>query len=215
MFLWRLIVMSETKKLEAQVRSNAGKGAARAVRREGLVPAVIYGSKKEPVSISLDSKILSKIIFAGHFKTTLFDINVNGQSEHVLPRDVQFDPVKGSVRHVDFLRVGESSIIRVDVPVHFLNDAICPGLKAGGVMNIVEHTIQLFVPANAIPESVDVDLTTLKIGDTVHLSQVNLPAGAKLVQDGEGTVMTIVASKASTSDAKDAADTAPAAEAKK
>ena len=205
--------MSQTKKLDAQVRERAGKGAARAARREGLVPAVIYGAKKDPVSIAVDSKILTKLVYAGHFKTTVFDISIAGVSEHVLPRDVQFDPVKGSVRHVDFLRLDDSSTIRIDVPVHFLNEETCPGLKGGGVLNVVEHTIPLFVLATKIPDVINIDLADVKVGATLHLSDLTLPEGAKLVQDGSTTILNIVPPKGSTKDA--AEDAAGEGEAKK
>jgi large subunit ribosomal protein L25 len=204
--------MSQTKKLDAQLRERAGKGASRAVRREGLIPAVIYGAKKDPVSISLDSKSVSKLVFAGGFKTTLFDINVGGKAEHVLPREVQFDPVKGYVRHIDFLRVDDKAAIRVDVPVHFLNEDMCPGLKKGGVLNIVEHTVPLFVPAGRIPDNIEVDLANVNIGDTIHVSDLKLPAGAKPAQDESVAVFTMMPPKVT---ASDAAEDAAAEEADK
>jgi large subunit ribosomal protein L25 len=185
--------MSATKVIKAEARDRVGKGASRALRRQQKVPAVIYGGKQAPAGISINSHDLTLLLHGGGFMTTLFDIDVAGKVERAIPRDFQLDPVKDFLTHVDFLRITEDSVITVDIPVHFLNEADSPGLKEGGVLNIVEHTIELSVKATNIPHSVDVDLTGLDIGDTIHISDVKLPEGAKIVNRQNFTVATIVA----------------------
>ena len=145
------------KQLAAAKRVQGGKGAARAVRRENRIPAVIYGGGEAPLAISLDQKIATQLIFAGHFLTTQFEIEVDGEKTRVLPRDYQLDPVRDSVLHVDFLRLRAGQKIRVEVPVHVLNQDIAPGIKKGGTLNLVTHTIALLAPADAIPEAITVD----------------------------------------------------------
>src|SRR5665647_3453888 len=140
--------MAAIKSRAATVRSGAGKGAARSVRREGRVPGVIYGGNVAAESISLDYRELNKLIYAGHFLTTIFELEIDGRKERVIPRDYQLDVVRDTPLHVDFLRLRPGSRLRVDVPVHFINQAICPGLKKGGALNIVRHSIELRVPAD-------------------------------------------------------------------
>lgn len=171
--------MSKVKQLAAQRREKAGKGAARAVRREGRVPAVIYGSGQPPVSISLDFTAANRLIYAGHFLTTIFEIDVQGDKIRAIPRDYQLDPVKDQPVHIDFLRLGVGARVRVEVPVHFVNHEAAPGLKRGGALNIVAHSIELNVLAESIPEYLTADLTGLDINDSVHLSQIKLPEGAR------------------------------------
>lgn len=183
--------MSAAKELKAQARERVGKGAARAVRREGRVPAVIYGGGVEPAPISLDGNETRHLIFAGHFLTTMFEVDVEGQKTRVIPRDYQLDPVKDVPLHVDFLRVTEGQTLTVDVPVHFVNQAASPGIKNGGVLNVVRHTVEMDVPADAIPDSVEVDLSGLHMGDSIHISSVKLPEGATLTIDRDFTVATI------------------------
>ena len=185
--------MAEVKTLAAAVRSGSGKGAARSVRREGRTPAVIYGGGDAPETITLDYKELNKLIYAGHFLTTIFDIDINGRKERVLPRDYQLDVVRDTPLHVDFLRLRPGSSLRVDVPVHFINQDICPGIKKGGALNIVLHSVEMRVPADAIPDAITIDLSKAEINESLHLSSVALPDGCKpLVRTkGEVTVATI------------------------
>ena len=189
--------MAATKALSAQAREGVGKGAARSLRRQGLVPAVIYGDKQEPLTIALPYKDVHKAIYSGGFLSHTIDIDVDGTSHHVIPRDYQLDPVKDMPLHVDFLRVGKGTKINVQVPVHFINEEQSPGLKRGGTLNVVHHTLDLTVSGDNIPEAVEVDLTGLDIGDTVHISNIKLPAGASdHSHEDDVTIATIVAPSA-------------------
>jgi len=185
--------MTAIKELKATARAKVGKGAARAERRAGRVPAVIYGDGKAPLGISLDYTEITRTIYAGHFLTTLFNVDVEGEKHRVIPRDYQLDPIKDLPLHVDFLRVAVGSTLEVDVPVHFVNAEASPGLKRGGTLNIVSHTVALNVPADAIPDAINVDLTGREIGDSLHLSSVTLPAGVTSAIHGDDTLATIVA----------------------
>ncbi|MCB1424346.1 MAG: 50S ribosomal protein L25/general stress protein Ctc, partial [Notoacmeibacter sp.] len=167
----------ETYELTAVKRDRAGKGSSRALRRNGQIPAVIYGDKKAPVSIALPYKEVHLKIHAGGFMTTIATINVDGEKIQVLPKDYQMDPVRGFTTHVDFLRVSRNTMVTVEVPVHFLNDEAAPGIKRGGVLNVVRHEVEVECPANAIPDALEIDLTGLDIGDSVHISAVKLPKG--------------------------------------
>jgi large subunit ribosomal protein L25 len=208
--------MSESYELKAEARDRVGKGSARQLRQKGLVPAVIYGDKQAPVSIALSYKEIYYKIHGGGFMTTLATIDVGGKKIQVLPKDYQLDPVRDFPIHVDFLRIGKDSVVTVDVPVHFVNEEASPGLKRGGVLNIVRHEVEFTVPANAIPEFITVDLTGTDLGDSIHISAVKLPAGAKPTIDRDFTIATIAAPAGlrSEEDAAPAAD-APAAEAAK
>ena len=185
--------MTAIKELKAVARPRAGKGAARAERLAGRVPAVIYGEKQEPVTISLNFREINKIIYAGHFLTTLFEIDVDGTKHRVIPRDYQLDPVKDFPLHVDFLRVSKGATVTVEVPVHFVKQEASPALKAGGTLNVVAHSVELECPAESIPEAVEVDLTGAGYGDTFHLSGLKLPAGVTWAGHGDDTLATIVA----------------------
>ena len=185
--------MTAIKELKAVARPRAGKGAARAERLAGRVPAVIYGEKQEPVTISLNFREINKIIYAGHFLTTLFEIDVDGKKHRVIPRDYQMDPVKDFPLHVDFLRVSKGATVTVEVPVHFVKQEASPALKAGGTLNVVAHSVELECPAESIPEAVEVDLTGAAFGDTFHLSGLKLPAGVTWAGHGDDTLATIVA----------------------
>lgn len=186
--------MSETYELKAEARERVGKGSARAVRRNGKVPAVIYGDKQPPLAIALSYKDIYYKIHGGGFMTTVATIDVDGQKIQVLPKDYQLDPVRDFPMHVDFLRVGRDTIVTVEVPVHFENEERAPGIKRGGVLNIVRHEIEFTCPANAIPEFITVDLTGLDIGDSVHISAVKLPEGVKpTITDRDFTIATIAA----------------------
>lgn len=184
--------MSDTIVLEAQARDRVGKGASRELRRNKMVPAVIYGDKKDPLSIALPFKELSTQASSRSFMTSLVDITVDGKKHSVLPKDIQFDPVRDFVTHVDFLRVSGKTIVTVEIPVHFLNDEECPGLKAGGVLNIVRHAVEVNCPASAIPEHFEVDLITFELGDSVNISSVTLPDGVEpTITDRDFTIATI------------------------
>ncbi|MES2906467.1 MAG: 50S ribosomal protein L25/general stress protein Ctc [Pseudomonadota bacterium] len=183
----------QNKQFKATARPRAGKGAARATRREGRVPAVIYGGKEPPLSISLDYVEVEKSIFAGHFLSTVFSIDVDGKQMRVIPRDYQLDPVRDFPTHVDFLRIVAGSKIRVDIPVHFKNNEASPGLKAGGVINIVEHSIELLCPPDEIPQEIMIDLTGLEIGDSIHINDIKLPENVTLRDKSNFTVATIAA----------------------
>jgi large subunit ribosomal protein L25 len=188
--------MSEALTLSAEARERAGKGASRAMRREGRVPAVIYGNKQEPISIHVEEKALMKMLNTGHFMNSVVMIDTNGQTTRTLPKDVQFHPVTDRPMHVDFLRISEHAQIHVNVPVHFSDEELSPGIKRGGVLNIVVHDLGLIVDAAEIPEEIVISLAGLDVGDTIHLSQVTLPSGAKAEDEPSLTIATIVAPSA-------------------
>jgi len=171
--------MAEPKKLAATVRSGTGKGAARSTRREGRTPAVLYGGGEAPTPLSLETRAVSKLIYAGHFLTTIFELDIDGKAERAIPRDYQLDVVKDFPVHVDFLRLKPGQRVRLAVPVHFVNHEAAPGLKRGGALNIVYHSIELWVPADDIPEAITADLTGLDFNDSLHISAIALPKGAK------------------------------------
>jgi large subunit ribosomal protein L25 len=178
--------------LKATARPRGGKGAARQARREGKVPAVIYGDGQPPETIALDYNELWKQVLKGHFTSTVFEVDVEGKKNRVIPRDLQVDPVKDQPIHVDFLRIGKDGRIRVAVPVRFVNDALSPGLKRGGVLNIVRHDIEVTCPYDKIPAFFEVDLTGLEIGRSVHISAIKLPEGVTpTIKDRDFTVATI------------------------
>ncbi|ODN71500.1 50S ribosomal protein L25/general stress protein Ctc [Methylobrevis pamukkalensis] len=186
--------MAQNYELKATVRERVGKGAARALRREGLVPAVIYGDKKSPIAISIPSKETTLRLHGGGFLTHVVTIDVDGEKIDVIPRDYQLDPVKDTLVHVDYLRVSASSKLTVDIPVHFLNQDTCPGIKRGGVLNIVRHEVEMEVSADAIPEYIEVDLAGAEVGDSIHISAVTLPKGARpVISDRDFTIATIAA----------------------
>jgi len=184
--------MSAVKQISASTRDRVGKGAARAVRREGKIPAVIYGAGKPPTPISLDAKATNSLVYAGHFLTTMFEIDVDGEKTRVIPRDYSLDAIKDHVEHVDFLRVAAGARIRVDIPVHAINAGLSPGVKRGGSVNIVTHALSLMVPAENIPDSVDVDISALDISESLHISQITLPAGTTFAGQSDVTLVSIV-----------------------
>jgi large subunit ribosomal protein L25 len=203
--------MATVNELSATARPKAGKGAARAVRREGRVPGVIYGDSKEPIGISLDFKELRQRIYAGHFLTTVFNVDVDGTKHRVIPRDFQLDPVKDNPIHVDFLRLGEGAKVRVRIPIHVINADQAPGIKRGGTVNIVTHTISVLCQADAIPQGFDVDITGLEINYSKHLSDIEVPGNVKVLEHGDITLVTIVPPSGYAEEMKAAAEAAAAA----
>jgi large subunit ribosomal protein L25 len=186
--------MAQNTELKAQARDRVGKGAARELRRQGLVPAVIYGDKKPPVTISIPFKDAQKAIYSGGFLSHVITLDVDGQKHRVIPRDYQLDVVKDFAMHVDFLRVGKGSTLNVEVHVNFINEEQSPGLKRGGTLNIVRHTVEVSAPAESIPEEIVVDLAGTEIGDSLHISAVTLPKGVTAtITDRDFTIATIVA----------------------
>ncbi|MCG8547734.1 MAG: 50S ribosomal protein L25/general stress protein Ctc [Alphaproteobacteria bacterium] len=186
--------MAQQNALNADARDRAGKGAARAARRAGRVPAVVYGGKQEPRLITLDPREIKRELEAGTFFSTIFDLKVEGDTERVIPRDLQVHPVKSHPQHVDLLRVTADTRITVDVPCHFLNEEESPGLKRGGVLNVVRFAIEVICGVDNIPQGFDFDLTGLDIGDSVHASAIALPDGVELtITDRDFTVATIAA----------------------
>jgi len=196
--------MSDTLTLSAETRERAGKGASRLHRREGRVPAVIYGNKQTPISIHLEEKALVKALSTGHFMNTVVMIDGVGEAVRTLPKDVQFHPVTDRPLHVDFLRIGEHTAVHVDVPVVFTDEEESPGLKRGGVLNVVVHDLGLVVDAADIPSEITVSLKGLEVGDSIHLSNVTLPSGAKAADEDDVTIATIVAPSALKSSEGDA-----------
>ncbi|WP_246472748.1 50S ribosomal protein L25/general stress protein Ctc [Pelagibacterium limicola] len=183
--------------LKASVRDRVGKGAARELRRNGLVPAVIYGDKKPPLSIALSYKDAFRKIHEGGFLSHVIEIDVDGEKHRVIPKDYQLEPVRDFLVHVDFLRVGKNSILTVEVPVHFENQEKSPGLKKGGVLNIVRHAVECNVPADSIPEYLVVDLAKAEVGDSIHISAITLPKGVTAtITDRDFTIATIAAPSA-------------------
>ncbi len=190
--------------LIAEKRDRVGKGTSRALRREGRTPSVVYGDKKEPISVSVETKELVKIINKGGFLSNTMSVEVGGKKHLVLPRDIQLHPVKDTPVHVDFLRVSAKSKIAVNVPVVFLNEADCKGLVRGGVLNVVRHEVELMVPATSIPENIEIDLSDFDIGDSLHISSFTLPEGVEpTITDRDFTVATIAAPSGGTDDADD------------
>ena len=186
--------MSETLTLPAETRERAGKGASRALRREGRVPAVVYGGKEEPLSIHVEEKELRRQLGTGHFLNSIVEIEVGGKKLRTLPKDVAFHPVSERPLHADFLRVSKDHKVHVNVPVVFINELDSPGLKRGAVLNIVRHDLDLICDPDRIPEEVQIDVTGLEIGASIHISNVSLPDGAESgITDRDFTIATIVA----------------------
>jgi large subunit ribosomal protein L25 len=186
--------MAETTKVVAKKRDRAGKGGARSSRRDGLIPAVIYGDKQPPMMIAVEPKSLERVMHREGFFNHRLQIDIDGKGLEVLPRDVQVDPVTDKPLHLDFLRIGPDSIITVQVPVHFKNEAQAPGIKRGGVLNVVMHEITVRTKPATIPEFFEVDLTGLEIGHSVHLEALKVPDGVRVVtRDKNPTVASIAA----------------------
>ncbi|MEO1044587.1 MAG: 50S ribosomal protein L25/general stress protein Ctc [Pseudomonadota bacterium] len=189
--------MSDQLTLSAEQREKAGKGASRALRREGRVPAVIYGNNEDPTPIHLEERELNKMLGTGHFMNSLVMVNVGKDSIRTLPKDVAFHPVTDRPLHVDFLRLAKDATVEVAVPVIFVNEEASPGLKRGGVLNVVRHELDLVCDAARIPDQIEIDVTGLEVGDSVHISSVSLPEGSEsAITDRDFTVATVVAPSA-------------------
>jgi large subunit ribosomal protein L25 len=189
--------MSDLLTLSAETRERAGKGASRAMRREGRVPAVVYGNKQEALAIHLEEKALIQAMANGHFMNTVVMIDGVGENVRTLPKDVQFHPVTDRPLHVDFLRIGEHTTVHVNVPVVFIDEEKAPGIKRGGVLNIVRHELELICDAAEIPDHIDISLDGLDVGASIHISSVTLPSGSKsAIDDRDFTIATIVAPSA-------------------
>jgi large subunit ribosomal protein L25 len=184
--------MATVLELKATARPTGGKGAARAERRAGRVPGVIYGNSESPLSISVDQAELTQRLHAGHFLTTIYEISLDGKKHRVIPRDYHLDPVRDFPIHVDFMRLGKDTKVRVNVPLHVQNAESSPGVKRGGAVNIVTHTIELECGVDNIPQYIEVDVGALEIGYSLHLSDVKLPAGVRPLRGDEQTLVTIV-----------------------
>ncbi|MFM2302374.1 MAG: hypothetical protein RLZZ84_2110 [Pseudomonadota bacterium] len=198
--------MSETLNLSAETRERAGKGASRVLRREGRTPAVIYGGKEEPVAIHLEEKALAKALGTGHFFNSIVELTVGGQTVRTLPKDVAFHPVSDRPLHADFLRLSKDAVVHVNVPVAFINEEKSPGLKKGGILNVVRHELEMICAPDSIPDDIIVDVSGFEVGDSIHISAVTLPAGVKpAITDRDFTIATIVAPSSLKSEEGDAA----------
>lgn len=205
--------MSEALTLPAETREQVGKGASRVLRREGRVPAVIYGGNEEPLSIHVEEKELVRQLGTGYFLNSIVEIEVGGKKLRTLPKDVAFHPVSERPLHADFLRVSKNATVAVNVPVVFVNEEASPGLKRGGVLNVVRHELELVCDANRIPDDIAIDVTGLDVGDSIHISNVTLPAGSvSAITDRDFTVATIVAPSALKSEAGETAEAEAEAE---
>jgi large subunit ribosomal protein L25 len=189
--------MSDQLTLSAEARDGVGKGASRHLRRQGRVPAVIYGNNEDPNPIHVEEKALFKALHTGHFMNSVVMVDVGGKSVRTLPKDVAFHPVTDRPLHVDFLRISEHAKVTVNVPVHFTNELLAPGIKRGGVLNIVRHELELTCDAAEIPDEIMIDLTGYEVGDSIHISAVTLPKGVEpTITDRDFTIATIVAPSA-------------------
>ncbi len=189
--------MSDQLTISAEKRDGVGKGASRALRREGRVPAVIYGNKQEAEAIHVEEKALIKLLMTGSFTNSLVEVSVGKESFRTLPKDVAFHPVTDRPLHVDFLRLSKDATVDVSVPVHFINEEDSPGLKRGGVLNVVRHELELICDAARIPDTIEIDVTGYEIGDSIHISSIKLPEGSEsAITDRDFTIATVVAPSA-------------------
>jgi large subunit ribosomal protein L25 len=189
--------MSEALTLPAETRERAGKGASRALRRDNRIPAVIYGGKEEPALIHVEQKELVRQLMTGHFMNSIVMIEVGKESVRVLPKDVAFHPVSDVPTHVDFLRLSKDAKIEVAIPVVFINEEESPGLKKGGVLNVVRHELDLICVSDKIPDQIEIDVTGKEVGDSIHISSIDLPEGSEsAITDRDYTIATLVAPSA-------------------
>ena len=196
--------MSDVLNLPAEARERAGKGASRELRRQGRVPAVIYGGKEEPTPIHIEAKELVRQLGSGHFMNSIVMIDVGGKQVRTLPKDVAMHPVTDRPVHVDFLRLSKDAKIQVAVPVVFVNEEDSPGLKKGGVLNVVRHELELVCESDKIPNEIELDVTGLEVGDSIHISSVTLPEGSEsAITDRDFTIATVVAPSAMKRDASE------------
>lgn len=203
--------MSEALNLPAELRERAGKGASRALRREGRVPAVIYGGNEEPTTVHVEEKLLIKQLMTGHFFNSIINVEIGGKTVRTLPKDVALHPVTDRPMHADFLRISADHKVHVAVPVVFANEEASPGLKRGGVLNIVRHELELVCDPELIPGEIVIDVTGKEVGDSIHISHVALPAGsASAITDRDFTIATIVAPSGLRSADNEAAEAAEA-----
>ncbi|HWU54618.1 MAG TPA: 50S ribosomal protein L25/general stress protein Ctc [Rhizomicrobium sp.] len=208
--------MAQVQELKAETRDGTGKGPSFQARQKGLIPGVIYGGTGKPENVAVDGRTLERRIEAGHFLTTLVMLDVAGTKTRVIPREVQLDPVSDRPVHVDFMRLAEGATVRLEIPVHFHGQETSPGLKKGGVLNIVRHSIALICPAEGIPNTIEVDVSKLDINESIHINALDLPQGVKPVIRGRDfTICSIVAPTSVIEEqrAAAAAAAAPAAEA--
>ena len=186
--------MSDQLTLSAETRERAGKGASRDLRRQNRIPAVIYGNKQDPELIHVEEKALVKLLMTGHFSNSVVEIDLGGKKQITLPKDVAFHPVTDRPTHVDFLRISKGAKVDVQVPVIFINEEKSPGLKRGGVLNIVRHELELICEADKIPDDIQIDVTGFDVGDSIHISHVTLPKGSESkITDRDFTIATVVA----------------------
>jgi large subunit ribosomal protein L25 len=203
--------MASVREMKASARPRGGKGGARQERRAGRVPGVIYGDGKPPLNVSVDHDDLKQRIYAGRFLTTVYELDVDGTKQRVIPRDYQLDPVKDLPVHVDFLRLGEGARIRVRIPIHVVNADQAPGVKRGGTVNIVTHAVEVQCPADHIPEAFEVDISGLEINYSRHLSDITLPSHVRVLERTDPTLVTIVPPSGYAEEMKAAAEAAAAA----
>lgn len=199
--------MADIQNLAVEPRERAGKGSSRAARRAGRIPAVIYGDKKAPEMITIARNELVRLMQRGTFLTSLFEIELDGKKQRVLPRDLQLDPVYDNPLHVDFLRLSKGATVVIEVPVQFTGEDECPGLKRGGVLNVVRHTIECTCPAESIPDRLEVSLIGLEINDSIHISSIAMPEGVEpTIADRDFTVATVVAPSGLKTEEEEAAE---------
>ena len=204
--------MVEVLDLSANARAKSGRGAARALRRDGRVPAILYGGSEAPQNVDVDTQELVLEVNKGGFENRLVDLEVGGKKIRVLPRDVQINPVTDIPIHVDFMRLATGAEVRVNVRAVFINEEECPGIKRGGLINVVRHTIEMVCRVDSIPEAIECDLEGMEIGDSVHISDVKLPEGVRLaISDRDFTIATIAAPTVVKEEAAEAAAAALAA----
>ena len=189
--------MSDQLTLSAETRDRAGKGASRELRRQNRIPAVIYGNKQEPELIHVEEKALIKLLMTGHFSNSVVELDLGGKKQITLPKDVAFHPVTDRPLHVDFLRIVKGAKVEVNVPVVFINEELSPGLKRGGVLNVVRHELELICDNDKLPDDIQIDVTGFDVGDSIHISNVTLPKGTESkITDRDFTIATIVAPSA-------------------
>jgi large subunit ribosomal protein L25 len=189
--------MSDQLTLSAETRDRAGKGASRELRRQNRIPAVVYGNKQEPELIHVEEKALVKLLMTGHFSNSLVEIDLGGKKQMTIPKDVAFHPVSDRPTHVDFLRIVKGAKVEVLVPVMFINEDASPGLKRGGVLNVVRHELELICDNDKLPDDIQIDVTGFDVGDSIHISNVTLPKGSESkITDRDFTIATIVAPSA-------------------